>query len=80
MTLQCFLTKFEQNFPTVQVNLKIFIVVMVGAYIVTPTARGRDFPAFFPPSLWSCVFDYTSYFVTVGLSNMVQLRLWEIIQ
>ena len=33
-------------FVTVRVDLKIFRVVMVGAHMIAPTARGTSFPPF----------------------------------
>ena len=40
------------------------ICVIRGAHIIIPTARGMDFPASFPPPLWSCarlVWQWQSY-------------------
>ena len=52
--LPVFVDEVLTESPTVSVNLKISGVVVVGAYMITPIARGRGFPAFFLPSLWYC--------------------------
>ena len=59
--------RLRYDVATVPVDLKICGRVMVGAHIITPTARVMDFHAFFAPRLWSC---------TPPLSTLTVHRYW----